>query len=126
MKAILLDPANRSVTEVQVDNHYKAFNNAIHADTGDIVRIRHPETDKPGVDLWVDDNGLLVNPNPHGYFAWCEAPHDPYPLAGCGLVLGSTDDGETVDCPWSVAQVAACVGFIPMDKAKAWGEMLSP
>lgn len=94
MRAILIDPQNKTITATTYDGNYKSIAPMIRAESGlfDIVRV----TDN--TDLYVDDEGLLVTPNPNGYFHWVapEFDHQPLPLAGCALLMDH-DDGDSAD-----------------------------
>ena len=55
------------------------------------------------VDVWVDDNGLLNQADPHlgGLLGWLIVDDDgnQIPLAGALVFASCNDEGETVDCP---------------------------
>ena len=60
---------------------------------------------KPGITIWVDDEGLFNNPE--GFFQF---EGYPQPLAGKGVLLGD-DNGKTIGCPLTPEQVTEFVTF---------------
>jgi hypothetical protein len=104
MKAILIRPAQKAVTEVEYSGDYRTIAKLIEADSGLFTAVGIDEDNF----AYVDDEGLLVNPNPHGYFAF-RGYHGV--LAGNALVLG-LDNGGDVEPTLTVEQVAEIVRFI--------------
>jgi len=100
MKAIIVDPFTQLVTATEYNNDYKPIMS--HIGTGrafDIVRLYHYDgsdslKDHGYVDdhVYVDDEGLYVDDQ---YF-WMHANY-PMPLAGRGLILGGTPDGDSTN-----------------------------
>jgi hypothetical protein len=83
---IIIDPFAHTIEAKEIQEISGPVMRAeIRADTMTRVRI----TD--GIDLWVDDEGLVA-PGQH-YFAFADYPN---PLAGRGLVAALTPDGNTV------------------------------
>lgn len=99
MRAILIDPRAKIITEVECTGEGKDIYRLIECDTFTTVRVdeRHH--------MFVDDNGLYV-PN-QCYFAWGTQEH----LAGKGLVLGMTENGEEAPCTLRMSTVVMDVGF---------------
>ena len=100
MKAILIDPLDQSVSEVDYNGDYKALYNLLNCRTFDCVRIDDTN------DMYVDDEGLLKNPN--RYFKYGQQT-----LAGMGLILAHNDEGESVGTTLSSAEVFEKVEFLP-------------
>lgn len=107
MRGLLIDPTARTIMEVTIpagDIH------AIYAACGwgcfDVVRLTRHEA------MYVDDEGLLVYPNPQGYFAIGDRT-----FAGRALVLGSTPDGDSCDTALTVDQLALAVSWLPTPNA---------
>ena len=98
MKAILIDPVAETVTEVEHDGDYHQIyellsdkEHGLNVGTFEIVRlgVKTPD-DKIENTLYVDENGLLNEPR---YFFIYQGYHQP--LAGRGLILGTTLEDET-------------------------------
>lgn len=87
MRAVLIDPATRTITEVSVPDESKRHLPAMYAHLGcscvDVVRL------SPDEDMWIDDEGLISYPNPRGYFRLGGAV-----FAGAGLILGNDGKGD--------------------------------
>jgi hypothetical protein len=85
MKGILIDPKNKSITEVEHDDSLQDI--YMHTDCDCITTVRIDGRDT----IYVDDNGLFRNPQHFFTFR-----HYPSPLAGKGLVLGADQAGESI------------------------------
>ena len=55
MKAILINPHEKTITEVEYSGNYKEIYSLIDCRTFDCVRIT------PNEDMYIDDEGLLMN-----------------------------------------------------------------
>jgi len=87
MKAFLIDPYLKEITEVNYSGEYTQIYTFIHADCfTTAVFNKHGDT------FFVDDEGLFKD-NKHFF------EHHGYgqPLAGYGLVLGTNTAGESVE-----------------------------
>lgn len=100
MKAILIDPFEQSVKEVEYSGDFRDIYKLIDAECFDCARIRR------GDGIFVDDEGLLKSPT-HFF----EHSDYPSPLAGKGLIVGCDEQGESVDCKTSLDEVKAKVTF---------------
>lgn len=101
MKAILIDSINKEVKEVEIqkgiEEMYKLLNCEIFT-----IATYLPKEDA----IFVDDEGLL---NGTDVFFTYEGAHQPF--AGNGLIMGCDDEGESVDCKISFAEVKDKVKF---------------
>ena len=101
MKAILIDSINKEVKEVEIgkgiDEMYKFLNCEIFTIASYL--------DKQDA-IFVDDEGLM---NGTDVFFTYEGAHQPF--AGNGLIMGCDDEGESVDCKISFAEVKDKVKF---------------
>jgi len=116
-KAIKIDVAKREVYEIEIEPGLDAMYEAIGCRAVDMVRITQLD------DLWIDDCGLLREPQPDKFKFLGHAQ----PLAGNGLICGYDDQGETVSTALTVEFVQQMVrwvgsehiepqcGFIPFD-----------
>jgi hypothetical protein len=102
MKAILINAAERTVTQVELGQDYKEINRfigcrcftvACYLDNGDAV--------------FADDEGLLHNPR-----HFVEIGAYPEPIAGNLLIVGSTPDGDSTDCASTVQEIDSDVVFM--------------
>lgn len=124
MRAILIDPTNQSVGEVDYNGDYQTIARWIGAESGLFTLIRLGDEHV----LYVDDEGLLVRPNPNGYFRLAGFPQV---LAGKGLIVGTDQAGEDTPATAKVPDVKSVVTFIdnpaqediePRIEVFAWGE----
>ena len=94
MRALLINPFERTITEVDYSGDFHQIYELIDAHTFDCVRI-----DDSGGSIFVDDEGL-INGKEQTYFAHVNYPQ---PLAGKGLVLGcDMNTGESVGTEYTV------------------------
>ena len=92
MKAYLINSETKTITPVDYNGDYKTIYTHIGCDLFDIV---YAESGGHRISVFVDDEGLLNNPQ-HFFMleGWAQ------PLAGNGLVLGDADEeGETLAAP---------------------------
>lgn len=104
MKAILIDPANKSITEVEYDGHYGSIYKLIDADRFDVVYIG---SGKNSDSFYVDDEGLF---KPDQSFFWAKGWSQP--LAGKGLLLGVDDAGDSISPKTTVASLKRNLRFL--------------
>lgn len=137
MKAILIDPVAREVRAFEYDNSsYKNIATAIHAELFTLVRLDEVNS------VFVDDEGRINGRGKElgGFRIHGNGNH--VELAGYGLVLGSTDEGEAADTTLTVEHVASRIEWldgqwfvdhpvppmqvVPMSDDEFWQHMLGP
>lgn len=108
MRVILIDPKERSFTELEHDNSdYKNISKALGCDLFDVVRLND-------CDIYVDDEGLYNN----DFFFVIDGIEQP--LAGRGLVFGVVDEeGNDTPCTLSVEDLEKRVSFTTRQKLMA-------
>lgn len=100
MRAILIDPVERSFTEVDYDGDYKSIYYHLGCDLFDVVFTEMG-------DIYVDDEGLL-KPNQKFFMV-----DNISPLAGKGLVFGRVDDdGNTTEATVTIKELEKKVKFL--------------
>lgn len=100
MKGILIDARAREVRAVDVDKGIQAIYDQVKCETFTCVILENEET------LYVDDEGLL-----NGTQVGFTITGYPDPMMGNGLILGSNEDGESVDTTLTVEKVRSWVAF---------------
>lgn len=122
MKAIYIDPANQTVTEIDCAGDYYAIRDQIEVDLVTVVHVTAKD------DLWLDDEGLLKM-GEQDYFRWAheegfEFGH--YVYAGKGLILGHNNAGDCTDCKMTVADVERRIMWMTREEGnEAAGQILS-
>lgn len=106
MKAILINSTERTVTEVDYDGNFRNLQKLIGCDCFTIAPL-NPKMVTEDVSLYVDDEGLLTNPQ--AFFQIKGVTY--HPLAGNGVILGTNEEGESVDSPVSVQDIAKLTKF---------------
>ena len=96
IRAILIDPFLEKVSEVQTQNDLQGYYNAIGCDT---ITITGLTFGKNNLDMILDDEGLLKNPDSQRYFKYKLFSQ---PFAGRALLVSSDREGNTISVPHDV------------------------
>ena len=105
MRAILIDPTERSFTKVDYNGDWKTIAPILGCELFDVVYTDFG-------DVYVDDEGLL---KPDQKFFHLRGM--PQPLAGRGLVFGPVDeDGDTTPATISIEELELKVKFMTPQK----------
>ena len=107
MKAYLIDPTARTITEVNYYGNYQSINRFIDASLFDCVRIPNSRDA-----IFVDDEGLYNSSD-----FWFMPAASPCPLAGKGLMLGTDAAGESIEPAMPIEILQQLVHFIGRDEA---------
>lgn len=106
MRAIKINPKDKTVSVVEYTGHYKNIYEHIEADCFDVVRIG----DEHDHMIFVDDEGLLNNKiATHGMFRF--DGDNPVYLAGPALILAHDSEGESTAATLEVSDVYQRVAF---------------
>jgi len=105
MKALLINPKDKTVTEVEHDGDYKQIYQLIEAHAFDCVRIDEFET------IYVDDEGLC-NGKVHTSGMFRVEGLYPVVLAGKALVLSTNKRGAAIATALTVQQVTDMIDFV--------------
>lgn len=109
MKAIFIDAKNGKVELVERDfKNYKLINEQIGCDI-----FAYATSFNNGDVLYVDDEGLFDR-ELNSFFTY-EGAHQPF--AGNGLILGTDEEGDSVDAKTSLMEVASKVEFMTRSQA---------
>jgi hypothetical protein len=116
MRAILIDPFNRSIGEIEVtgdslDGMYRIMG----CQTVERVRIDRRN------DLWLDEDANLRPEAEQAYFWWRGYPTR---LGGRCLIFGSTEEGESVGTDMDVEYVTSMVAWIETTIARLFRPQL--
>ena len=102
MKAILINPFDQTIKETEYTGDYREIYSLIECRTFDCVRLT------PHEDMYIDDEGLLINNQ--RYFRMLEIGAN---YAGKALLLAHDDEGETKATNWTLQDVKSMVEFLP-------------
>lgn len=108
MKAILIDPVNQTVSEVEHDDSrtLESINGHIEADCFDVVTVNMKRDG-----IYVDDEGLFKEDLYIFNYFDPEEMYEPAQLAGKGLILGCDDEGRAIAPSLTVEEVRRNVRF---------------
>jgi hypothetical protein len=101
MKAILIDPFAQTVMEVEYDGDWQKISKIIGCQWFSTAGLRNGDT------IYVDDEGMFA-----GETAFFRHNDYPQPLAGKGLILGTDDEGESVEPKLGVSDHASKITFV--------------
>lgn len=111
--AYLIDPFTRTLTEVRWDGNLQGIYDLTKTDLIDAVRLKDADS------IFIDDEGLMKPKDEQEYFVIMD-PSDgaiQHFLAGRGLILGTTDHGESVSPTRPIGYYRERLGFV---KDKDW------
>ena len=103
MKVLLIDPATRSVTEIEINNNSDAIYKAMDCSMFECP-VEFPNRDV----MYCDEEGKLNRDKLIGGFTFPEAWNDI--IMNKALVVGTTPNGNSTSCKTKIADVL-----------KAWG-----
>lgn len=110
-KAYLIDPVKLDVTEVIINGDYTEIYKHIDCEIFTAV-----EVNKHGDTIYIDDEGLFVPDQV--FFMHSGYPHQP--LAGKGLLLGTDEEGESVNPHCSLEETIKAVSFLTRYQVLLW------
>lgn len=105
MRAYLIDPALKTVTEIEHNGNYKQIYEFIEAPLFTVLNINDQ-----GDAVYIDDEGLLNNPR---YFFILNGYNQP--LAGKGLVLGVDSEGDSCDPQITLDELKSRISFAELE-----------
>jgi hypothetical protein len=122
VRALLIDPLTKSVSEVQLpideegDTRLDAMREHLQCQWVTRCGLGPAPDRRTEVDLWLDDEGRLSYPNPRGYFGF-KHPTTGEPIGdlfcGRGLILsGDPGTGLTTGTTLPVCEIAPRIYFL--------------
>ncbi len=106
MKAYLIDPFQKSISEVNYSGDWQNINRMIGCDYFTTVMLNDD-----GDTAFVDDEGLLKDQAEMQYFRIRMAPDFHQTIAGKGLVLGTDSQGESVAPTCNIEWLEGVISF---------------
>lgn len=133
LTGILIDPIRRSVAKVQVPQQDDGYYNKRMAELlgcewiERVALTPHPTDPEGGVDMWIDEEGLLVQPNPRGYFR-IAGYGDGFVFGGRGLLMCYDGQGNTTSLHPSISvdRVHNVVEWVDFNDLAPDSETLNP
>jgi Domain of unknown function (DUF3846) len=110
MRAIVINAQDRTVTETDIDGSLKSLQQIV----GGLITTVYDGLDGHH-HCYVDDEGLLHGPQ---HFFMFTNGHQP--LAGNGVILASTEDGDEAPCTLALDWVRERVTFMDLAAARDW------
>lgn len=105
MRAIFIDARMKRVTEIDIEPSLESYYFQLGCRT---IEAAHVETIRSTDVMYVDEEGLLVDREFQVFFNMIGAYQ---PFAGNGLIVGTDDEGNTVECQSTLEHVRNMVIF---------------
>jgi hypothetical protein len=114
MRAILIDPEKRTITETEFEGDYRKIQAILGCESFTSGSRPLNGSLEEGFDsVYVSDDYLEDRDDPRFWFQ-VDADRDPpssYPIAGLGLILGVDEQGENRDARISVEELTKRITF---------------
>lgn len=111
MRAIIVNAQERTVSEAEIEGSLKNLQSIV----GGLIAPVYEGLDSKQHHAYVNDEGLLNDPQ-HFFML-----NDGYqPLAGNGVILGTTDDGDEAPCTLPLDWVKQRVTFMDVQAVRQW------
>lgn len=110
MRAIVINAKDRTVTEAEIDGSLKSLQEIV----GGLIEPVYDGLDDQH-HCYVNEEGLLDGPQ---HFFMYRDGHQP--LAGNGVILSSTDDGDEAPCTLPLEWVKERVTFMDLAAVGQW------
>lgn len=110
MRAIIINPEDRTITETDIDGSLKSLQQIV----GGLIEPVYQGLDEPH-HCYVNEEGLLDNPQ---HFFMFKDGHQP--LAGNGVILSWTNNSYQAPCTLPLDWVKERVTFMDLEAARRW------
>jgi hypothetical protein len=110
MRAIVINPEDRTIRETDVDGSLETLQHIV----GGLIEPVHQGLNEHH-HCYVNEEGLLDDPR---YFFMFRGGHQP--LAGNGVILALTEEGEEAPCTLPLEWIAERVSFMDLPAVRRW------
>jgi Domain of unknown function (DUF3846) len=111
MRAIVIDAQQRTVHETDIDGELRSLQKIV----GGLITPVYPGLEGTGHHAYVNDEGLLNNPQ---HFFMLKDGHQP--LAGNGVILSTTHDGDEAPATLPLDWVKERIAFMDVRAVHRW------
>ena len=112
MKVIKIDSGNRTITQIELEkglqpiydaigNECNCFTCPVELDNGDVI--------------YADDEGLY-----HPFEGGIMMPNWNYPIVGTILIIGTDEEGESVDAKTTVEEITPLIQWVDKARCEMW------
>lgn len=105
ISVLVINPFNKTIQQKEISGSLESFYKEIDCRSIDVVRFDESDV------VYIDDEGLLIEPEKQAYFS---IEGYPQPLAGIGVVAGTSPEGDTVSCEHNIFQIGEKVRFLTL------------
>ena len=118
-KAILINVETKQLTQIIIDKDISSISEAI----GNGCELFCVPVDYENGDaLYADDESLLRLDDIKGGFIF---PNWNFPIINNAIILGTDDEGDSIDCKSTIEEIQKDITFISEEKAKIYAEKAS-
>jgi hypothetical protein len=110
MRAIIINAKDRTITAIEIDGSLKSLQRIV----GGLIEPVYDGLDDAH-HCYVNEEGLFDHPK---HFFFFKDGHQP--LAGNGVILSSTEDGDEAPCTLLLDWVKDRVTFMDLAAAREW------
>lgn len=111
MRAIIINAEERTIHEADID----ASLDSLQGIVGGLIDPVYPGLEGTDHHCYVNDEGLLNNPQ---HFFMLKEGHQP--LAGNGVILSTTPDGDEAPCALPLHWVSERITFMDVQAVREW------
>jgi hypothetical protein len=111
MRAIVINAEAQTVIETDIDGKLHSLQEIV----GGLIDPVYPGLEGTDHHCYVNDEGLLNNPQ---HFFMLKGGHQP--LAGNGVILSTTGDGDEAPCALPLEWVKERVTFMDLQAVREW------
>lgn len=112
MKVIKIDSANKTITQIELGNGLQPIYDAIGNECNCFscpVELDNGDT------IYADDEGLF-----HPFEGGIMMPYWDYPIMGNILIIGTGEDGESVDVKTTVEEITPLIQWVDKGDCESW------
>lgn len=115
-KALLINVETKQVTEIILDRELSSISEAI----GNGCELFCVPVDYENGDaMYADDESLLRTNDIKGGFIF---PNWNFPLINNAIILGTDDEGDSIDCKSTIEEIQKDIIFITEEQAKTYAK----
>ena len=118
-KAILINVETQQLTEIVLDKNLSSISEAI----GNGCELFCVPVDYENGDaMYADDESLLRTNDIKGGFIF---PNWNFPIINNAIILGTDEEGDSIDCKSTIEEIQKDITFISEEKAKIYAKKVS-
>jgi hypothetical protein len=117
MKVIKIDSANKTITQIELGVGLQPIYDAIGNECSCFscpVELDNRDT------IYADDEGLF-----HPFEGGIMMPDWDYPIVGNCLIIGTDEEGDSIDCKTTVEEITPLIQWIDKASCNRWASQFN-